>query len=147
MNQWSRWADEPWVHDSGVTWPWNSAWMRSSPTAAAAKAGGLYRNTAWDLVDRMDEPGFDLAKVPESELPEAMRSMTPDARKAHLLEKKAERARVAARIQQLDAERRAYVAEEMGKQKLDDGKALDRALRDAIREQAAASGFTFEPAK
>ena len=36
MNHSWRCADEPWVHDSGSTRPWTRAWIRSSPTAAAA---------------------------------------------------------------------------------------------------------------
>ena len=35
-NQCWRCCEDPCVHVSGVTLPWNSCWMRSSPTAAAA---------------------------------------------------------------------------------------------------------------
>lgn len=118
----------------------------SAPAAAAraaSKAGGLYDNRGWDLVDRSREEGFDLDKVPVEELPEEMKAMTPAQRKALLAEKTAERAALAAKVKDLDAKRRAYVQAEMSKKGLDDSKALDRAIRDAVREQAAASGFTF----
>jgi hypothetical protein len=111
---------------------------------AAAKASDLYDNAGWDLVDRMDEEGFDLAKIPVEQLPEDMRPMTLEQRAAHLKAKKAERARIQERIRELDAKRTAYVTAEMSKQELDDTKALDRALRDAIREQAEKKGFTFD---
>ncbi len=111
---------------------------------AEAKAGRLYRNATWDLVDRMGEEGFDLAKVPPEELPAEMRTMTLEERKAHLEKKKAERAGIQARIQELAKGREAYVATEMSKRHLDDSQAFDRALEDAIREQARAKGFTFE---
>ncbi len=108
---------------------------------AKAKAGRLYRNGSWDLVDRMTEEGFDLSKVSDDDLPEAMRGMTLDQKKAWLLAKKAERESFQDQIQTLSEQRDAYVKEQMNEQKLDDSKALDRALRDAIREQAAAEGF------
>jgi hypothetical protein len=110
---------------------------------AAAKAGLLYVNSAWDLVDRMAEEGFDLATVKDEELPEELRALSLEQRKEHLAAKKAEREAVRARIQELDAKRKAYVLEEMAERRLDDGRALDRALRDAIREQAGSRGVEF----
>jgi hypothetical protein len=110
---------------------------------AASKAGALYDNRGWDLVDKSKEEGFDLAKVPEASLPEEMRKMTPDERKAHLAKKTAERAELQAKVRELDAKRAAHVRAEMAKQGLDDTKALDRALREAVRDEASAAGFTF----
>jgi len=118
----------------------------SAPAAAgraASKAGSLYDNRGWDLVDKSREEGFDLAKVPAEELPEEMKSMTPAQRQAHLTTKTAERAALVAKVKDLDAKRTAFVKAEMAKQGLDDSKSLDRAIRDAVREQAGAAGFTF----
>src|SRR5262245_17127481 len=115
----------------------------SGAARAESKASGLYR-AAWDLVDRMDEPGFDLAKVPVEELPEEMRKMDAAARGDYLAKKKAERAEIQARIKELGAKRQAHVKEEMEKKGLDDSKALDRAVREAVREQAGEQGFKFE---
>jgi hypothetical protein len=114
---------------------------------AAAKAGAMYRNATWDLVDRMAEAGFDLAAIPADELPEEMREMSLDQRRAHLEAKKAERGRLQAEIRDLDGKRAEYVKKEIEKQGLDTSKGLDRALQEAIREQAAAKGFVFEAAK
>jgi hypothetical protein len=114
---------------------------------ASAKAGGLYRNSAWDLVDRMGEEGFDLDAIPVKDLPEEMQEMKPDARLAYLQKKKADRAAIRARIQELTKQRDAFVRAEMDKKQLDDSRALDRALKDAIREQAARAGFEFEGAE
>lgn len=110
---------------------------------AKAKSGRLYRNATWDLVDKMEEKDFDLAKIPVKELPEAMQKMTLEERKAFLLSQKNTRLAIQAKVKALSAKRDAFVKAEMKKQKLDDTKALDRALRDAIREQAANKGFTF----
>lgn len=122
----------------------------AAPAAAAgravSKAGGLYDAGSWDLVDKSREEGFDLAKVPVEQLPEAMRAMTPEQRAAHLEAKKAERAALQAKVKELDAKRAAFVKAEMAKQGLDDSKAFDKAVRDAVREQAAEKGFEF-PAK
>jgi hypothetical protein len=115
----------------------------SAAERANAKAGGLYRNGAWDLVDRMREADFDLAKIPASDLPEEMRKMTMDERRAFLEKKKAERDDIQARIKDLGEKRQKFVDEAMAQRRLDDSKALDRALLDALREQAAAAGFTF----
>jgi hypothetical protein len=120
----------------------------SAPAAGAARAeakgSGLYRNAAWDLVDRMDEPGFDLAALPAADLPEEMRKMDLPARREHLAKKRAEREAIRVRIQELGAKRQAHVREEMARKGLDDSKALDRAVRDAVREQAVEKGFSFE---
>lgn len=118
----------------------------SAPAAAgraASKASGLYDNRGWDLVDKSREEGFDLEQVPVEQLPEEMKAMTPAQRKALLLQKTEERAALAAKVKELDAKRAAFVKAEMARQGLDDSKALDRAIRDAVREQAAAAGFTF----
>jgi hypothetical protein len=111
---------------------------------AQAKGGDLYRNGAWDLVDRMGEEGFDLSKIPEADLPEEMRAMTLEARLAHIEAKKKERADLQAKITDLASKRLAFVQAEIQKQGLDDSRALDKALRDAIREQASSAGFAFD---
>jgi hypothetical protein len=122
----------------------------AAPAAAAgraeAKGSGLYR-AAWDLVDRMDEAGFDLAKVPEDEIPEEMRKLDLAARKDFLAKKKAERVAIQARIRDLGAKRQEHVKSEMAKKGLDDSKSLDRAVRDAVREQAEEKGFSFGGAR
>ena len=112
---------------------------------AASKASGLYTNSAWDLVDRSKEKDFDLAKVADEDLPEDMRKMTLEQKKAHLEAKAAEREKIQTRIRELDAQRKDFVKTEMAKKGLDDGKALDRAIRDAIHEEGAEKGFSFEP--
>lgn len=123
----------------------------AAPGAAAgraqSKASGLYDNSGWDLVDKSEEKDFDISKVPETDLPEEMRKMDLEAKKAYIAKKKAERADMQAKIKDLGAQRVAFIADEIKKKGLDDGKALDRAVRDAVREQAAEKGFEFEAPK
>jgi hypothetical protein len=119
----------------------------ASPAAPAeralSKASGLYDNGSWDILDASQKEGFDLAKVPVEDLPEEMRKMTPEQRKAHVEAKRVERTELQAKIKDLASKREAFVAEEMRKKGLDDAAALDRAIRDAVREEAAAKGFQF----
>lgn len=111
---------------------------------ASAKAGKLYRNSSWDLVDKMTEPDFKLTEIAEDDLPEELKKIAPEKRLAWLEAKKAEREKIQTRIAELSKRRDAHVKTEMDKQQLDDSLALDRALKEAIREQAADGGFEFE---
>lgn len=113
---------------------------------AAAKASDLYEAGGWDLVDRLaKEPTFDLATLKDEELPEELRQVPSAERRAWLDQKAQQRAGLRERIQALDVQRRAHVQAEMTRQRLSDQSALDRALRDALREQAGAAGFRFAP--
>lgn len=116
---------------------------------AAAKAGALYRNAGWDLVDRQKEDkDFDIRKLKEEELCDELKKLTPDERVAFVKKKAEERAAIQKQIQDLSTERAKYVAEEVKKAPQAPGeKALDAALKGIIREQAVGKGFEFEPAK
>jgi hypothetical protein len=120
--------------------------LKQGKAAAAARAqskgGGLYRNDAWDLVDRMkNDPKFDIRKVPEKELCDELKKLTPDERVAFVKKKAAERAALQKEIDQLSAQRAAYVAREMKKHASKADKAFDAAIRSAVREQAAKKGI------
>jgi von Willebrand factor type A domain len=124
----------------------NAAAAPAAPSVVAArtasKASANYRNADWDLVDRSKEKDFDLAKLKDEELPEAMRKMTLDEKKAHLAKKTAERAELQKQIAELAKEREKFVAE---KTKADAKEnTLGKAVTTAVREQAAKKGVTFE---
>lgn len=110
---------------------------------AMAKAGAMYRNAAWDLVDASQEEGFDLADVPEDELPENMRPMSLDERRAYLAGQLAARQRIQKQIAELGRQRTEFIQSELQKQNLDGSKALDFAIRQAVRRQAESKGFVF----
>ncbi len=120
----------------------------AAPAAGAAraesKASGLYDNGSWDLVDKSAESGFDVATIPVEDLPAEMRAMTLEQKTAWIETKKKERGEIQVRIRELAAKRSQFVKLEMDKQGLDDSKSLDKAVRDAIREQAGEKGFQFE---
>jgi hypothetical protein len=116
---------------------------------AATKATPLYRNSTWDLVDRLKEdPKFDVTKLKDEELCEEMRKLKPEERAAYLKKKAEERAAVQKQIHELSARRAKFVEEERKKQPKTEGeKALDEALKGIIREQAKAKGFEVPAAE
>jgi len=124
----------------------NAATLGAAAAAsrAQAKAGVLYRNAGWDLVDAVGEGEVDLAKVLEKDLPENMRKMTPAERKRHVAEQAKARAKIQAEIKDLAAKRDAEVKERMAEEGLDESRSLDKALRASIRAQAEKKDFTFE---
>ena len=106
------------------------------------KGGALYRNSDWCIVSRaMEEKNFDITKVPEAELPEEMKKMKPEERKAFIEKKVAERKKIQEEIADTSAKRGKFLADEMKKHASATDKQLDTALRGIIREQAAAKGI------
>lgn len=115
---------------------------------AQSKAGALYRNSTWDLVDRMKEKDFDLAKIKEDELCDDLRKLKPEERLAFLKKKADERSEIQKKIADLSAKRQKKVDEELAKKpKSDAEKALDEALKSVIHEQARVKGFKIAPDK
>ena len=109
---------------------------------AAAKASGLYKTD--DLVERLAaDPTLDLATLKDEELPEDMQKVPAAERKAWLEARKTEREALQTQVKELDHKRRAHVETEMKRQQLSDTNGLDRALKNAVREQAGAAGFDF----
>ena len=121
----------------------------SSPSSeaerAVTKASANYWNDSWDLVDALRKGTVKLEDVKPEDLPEAMRTMTLDEQKAHIEAKTKERAKTQKKIQELNAERRKYVAEEM-KKRAESGEeeTLDAAMMRTLHEQAEAKDFSLE---
>jgi hypothetical protein len=111
-------------------------------TRAASKASALYRNSEWDIVDRMKvDAKFDITKVPEDQLPEELKKMKPEERLAYVKKKAAERDELQKQIIDLTKQREGYIREENKKKGDKSDKAFDEAIRAAIREQAARKGI------
>ncbi|QEL13973.1 vWA domain-containing protein [Limnoglobus roseus] len=116
---------------------------------AEAKAGAAYKNSSWDLVDKMkDDPKFDLAKLKDEELPDELKKLKPADRVEYLKKKGEERCAIQKEIGELSAKRQKHIDAELKKLPKDAGeKALDEALKGIIREQATAKGFAVEEKK
>src|SRR5260370_22264376 len=58
----------------------------------ATKGGALYKNSAWCIVSKaMEDPNFDVTKVPEDQLPDELKSLTPEHPVASVKTKAAKR--------------------------------------------------------
>ena len=110
---------------------------------AATKASAHYRNPNWDLVDALNTQKLKLAEVKEADLPEAMRKMTPEQRKAYIESQAKKRAELQAALQKLTAARNQYVAERRKKLAKGGEKTLDEVMISTISKQAAKRNFQF----
>src|SRR5262249_35744112 len=90
----------------------------AAATRAVAKAGGVYNNATWDLVDASKGKDFDLAKLKVEDLPLEMQKMTLEERKAHLQKKTQERDEIQKEIAKTNVERQKFIDEEMKKKNL-----------------------------
>lgn len=109
---------------------------------AQTKATELYR-CSWDMVDACRDGLVKIEDVKEADLPEALKKMTVEERKKHIGEMQAKRTAIQKSIAELSAKRDAFVAEETKKAAADTSRAFDHAVRQAIRSQAVAKGFSF----
>ena len=116
----------------------------SATSRAVSKANALYRNSSWDLVDAVDDGSVELAKVKKEDLPENMQSMSLNEREQYVERQATERKRIQKQINELNAQRNTYIAQERKKATEQSGeKTLDQALVEAIRVQASAKAFRF----
>jgi len=107
-----------------------------------SKASANYFNSSWDLVDASKDKSFDITKVKEADLPEEMKKMTIDERRAHLVKKTAEREEIQKKVLALNKEREAYVAAQRKESAKND--TLDTAMVKALRSQAEKKGIAWE---
>jgi hypothetical protein len=107
---------------------------------AVSKSSQFYNNANWDLVDASNKEDFDLAKIRKETLPESLRGKSEVQIKKYLSEKKAERLLVQKEIQEVNAKREAYLAQQ---QKNETGE-LEKAMLQAIKKQAAQKNLYWE---
>lgn len=123
----------------------NAEAMSSSAMASrvVTKAGRLYNNSDWDLIDAI-KSGKPLEEVAVEDLPEAMQSMSAKDREVFVSEQSKKREEIQARISKLDGERRHYIDRERLLTIQAEGKGLDEVLQNGLRTLAEEKGFTFE---
>lgn len=115
----------------------------AAPVArAASKAGANYENAGWDLVDAVEQKKVDVATVKDEELPEAMRKMSVEERKAYVAEQATKRNAIRAEIGKLMAERSAFLAEQAKTPA--GGDTLDAAIVGVVREQLKSREFDVD---
>lgn len=116
----------------------------NSASRAAAKNWAGYNCARWDLVDAMKDAAFKLADVKAEDLPEAMRTMTVDERRAHVEAKAKEREAIQKQVAELLVKRQKHIDAELAKLGSDHEKAFDAIVRKMIRQQAATKAIAFE---
>jgi len=122
----------------------HAAYQTSPGTAAsrgAYKAGNLYRNESWDLVDRLkNDPKFDVKKVPDEDLTDEMRKMKPAERERYVREMLEKREALQKQIVELNQKREEFLRDTKRAPSKADS-VFDEAVRGSLREQAAAKGI------
>ncbi|MFO0783604.1 MAG: vWA domain-containing protein [Phycisphaerales bacterium] len=112
---------------------------------AVAKCSSNYWNAHWDLVDACKDPAFKLEEMEAKDLPESMRTLKKEERRAFVAERGKQREEIQSKIKELDVKRAQFIANALAARPAGPD-SFDRALRDAIRAQATARGLQFADA-
>ncbi|MEJ2453637.1 MAG: VWA domain-containing protein [Candidatus Thiodiazotropha sp.] len=110
---------------------------------AKSKAGSLYSNSQWDLVDAVRKDNVELESLDESALPAEMSGMDAGQRKAYVSEKAETRAMIKREIAELSKAREEYVSEEKRRLANDKASTVDDAFVDSIRKQGKQKHYQF----
>jgi hypothetical protein len=106
------------------------------------KGSGQYNNSSWDLVDAKKDGSLDLAKIPKDQLPKEMQNMSLEEQKKYIHKKAKEREKYQNKINELDKQRRDYIAKKIAEKPEDN--TLDAAMLKIIREQASNKNYKFQ---
>jgi len=110
---------------------------------AVAKAASL-RHSEDDLIDAIREKRVKLEELKDEQLPEELKKMAPEERKAHLEKKSKEREELRKKIVELSKKRDEFLADELKKRGAKDS--FDSSVLEALSEQAGKKGISI-PAK
>lgn len=116
----------------------------ASVSRARSKVTSLYCNDMWDLVDACANDKVKLAELKAEDLPEAMKKLDAEGRKAFVAGKAKERKEIQGKLSQLAKDRDAYVAAELKKLSQSGEDTLDAAIIKAVRAQATAKRLAFD---
>jgi len=96
----------------------------------------------WDLVDKVKaDKNFDVAKVPEKELPDNLRKLTAAERTSYVKDMLKKREAIQKEVEHLSRQRDGYLREEMKQNATAAQRRFDAVLRETIREQAKTKGI------
>ncbi len=108
---------------------------------SVTKSGAQYKNSGWDLVDASKDGSVKIEELKNEELPDEMKTMSVNERKAYLDKMSKERERIQNKINKLNDERNKYIAQKMLENKNDN--TLDAVMIKTIREQAQKKNYKF----
>jgi hypothetical protein len=109
---------------------------------ALAKVSGVYRNDTWDLVDAR-KAGKKITEIPKAMRPAPLRELSDGELNAVIDQKDKERETIRQEVLALSAQRRTFLEAEMKKQGKSDNRSFDKAIKEAIRSQAAKKKITL----
>jgi hypothetical protein len=109
---------------------------------AFTKATRLYSNEGWDLVDAVKNRQVELKAMKTTDLPPSLQGLTLEERRAVVEAKAQERARIQSRLQELEKERKAYLAQIRRAEAAPE--TLDTVMMQGLRDQAACRGFALQ---
>lgn len=115
--------------------------VQSSVNRAVFKSAPQYRNDVWDIVDALDHGTKKLSEIDEKDLPDNMQKMTPEEQKTYIDGKREERKRIQAEIQQLNSERKKFLADRMKESVENDSDTLDSAMTQSIQTMMKDKNF------
>ncbi|SFB88764.1 von Willebrand factor type A domain-containing protein [Flagellimonas taeanensis] len=107
---------------------------------AVSKSSRLYKNTQWDLVDAVEDDEDVLTRLKEEDLPKELKGKSKSEIKAYVDDKKAEREKIQKEIQELNAKREAYIAQNQKEEKGE----LENAMLSAIKNQASKKNMKWD---
>ena len=103
-----------------------------------------YNNASWDAVDAMEENDEVLDKVKDDELPEEMKGMNTEERKAYVEKKAEERKVIQTKIQEAAKKRADFITEKRKETAGSEENTLDAVMLKTVRDQAIKKEFKFE---
>ncbi|HEX2536522.1 MAG TPA: vWA domain-containing protein [Chitinophagaceae bacterium] len=102
---------------------------------------GVYKNTAWDLVDAYEADSSFIARVELNTLPDSLKGRSRSALKSFVLQQQQERNRIQKEISGLAVQREAYIEAERRRNAASGGElTLETEMEKIIREQAGRFG-------
>ncbi len=107
---------------------------------AVSKSSRLYKNAQWDLVDAAEDDEAVITRLKEKDLPKELHGKSEKEIKTYITQKKNEREEIQKQIQELNAKREVYIAENQEEEKGE----LENALMSAIKTQAGKKNYTWD---
>lgn len=111
---------------------------------AVSKAKVVYKNTSWDLVDKMKEDKNALSSIRKEELPDELKGKSLEEIKNIISQKEKERSAIQKEIAELALQRQIYIDEQLKKEGDDKADDLGKAITESILAVAKIKGYVVE---
>ena len=105
-----------------------------------SKSSKFYKNSSWDLVDAEQEADFSYEELKKEQLPKELKDKSVSEIKTYVENKRKERELLKTQINELNKQRRVYIANKTTK----DSNGLENAMINAIKSQAKLKNYSWE---